>query len=295
MLELIIVTGFVGYLVYLRYYADQRTEAQKETERLQDGIQLLDNEQLGPALAYFNEVLRVKPSSAVAYLYRAQIYAALGDPTAALADLSQGKSYDDTIAELHIASGRIQYAEQNYLAAFQDFDKAIFYTHGQIAEPFRWRGVARQHLDQLIEAEQDLKTATLLDAQPTLRSAPVSVKKKPFFDRQFWLHTGLIGMNSVILLYIVRQSPFIHFPYFWAAATAVGLGFLEPRRGWALALLQAVLLLIGYYTVLLPSVVNIRQDVEAFGVFGSIGLTFVGSLIGSVLQKSLRTSPKRRS
>jgi tetratricopeptide (TPR) repeat protein len=189
---------------------------------------------------------------------------------------------------LHLEAGKIRYEAGDYPAAFQDFDKAVFHNHGQAAEPFRRRGLTRQRLGQSTEADRDLAQALLLEARLLTRPAPKPTGKPPFFDRMLLLHAGLAVMNAVVLLWIVRHSPFIHYPYFWAAATAVGLGFLEPRRGWVLALLQAALLLAGYGAVLLPDTVNIRREVEAFGVFGALGLTFVGSLIGSVLQRSMR-------
>lgn len=286
MLELTTLAVFIGYLIYLRYYADQRTDAQKEADALREGITLYDTQKLAEALTYFNRVIQEKPASPVAYLYRARIYQLLGDSQASLTDLGRGKSYDDTIADLHLESGRIQYEAQAYQAAFQDFDKAIFYDHGQTAEPFRWRGLVRQHLGQLAAAEQDLAQAVRITERPP--APPKPTRSGPFVDRMLLFRTGLVVLNCAILLVIIRRSPVIHYPYFWAAASAVGLGFLEPKRGWVLAVLQAMLLLLGYYRLLEPDVLRTRREVELFGLFGSIGLTFAGSLIGSVLQKAQR-------
>lgn len=285
MLELTAISVFVGYIIYLRYYADQRSKAEIEAERLKEGIQLFQTDQYAKALAYFNDVIQATPSSAVAYLYRARIYRALGDSQAALADLSRGKSYDDTIAELHLESGQLHYRAQAYPMAFQDFDKAIFHSHGDMAEPYRWRGLTRQHLRQPDEAEQDLTKFRLLQERPATILAQPAVESR-FFNRQLLLHAGLTLLSSLILVYIVKKSPVIHWPYLWAAASAVGLGFLEPRKGWALALLQASLIIIVYYAVVGPSPLSTHRDVETFSLFGSVGLTFAGSLIGSVIRKA---------
>lgn len=285
MLELTAISVFIGYIIYLRYYADQRSKAELEAERLKEGIVLYQTDQYAKALAYFNDVLLTKPSSAVAYLYRARIYRALGDSQAALADLSLGKSYDDTVADLHLESGQIRYQAQAYSTAFQDFDKAIFHSHGDSAEPYRWRGLTRQHLRQSAEAEQDLARANQLDQRPApTRDQPAVAAG--FFTRQLLLHAGLTILSSLLLVYIVKKSPVIHWPYLWAAASAVGLGFLEPRKGWVLALLQAFLLVVVYYVAVGPSPLSTHREVETFSLFGSVGLTFVGSLIGSVLQKA---------
>ncbi|GAB3015027.1 tetratricopeptide repeat protein [Spirosoma pulveris] len=286
MLELTALTAFIGYIIYLRYYADQRSKAEIEAERLRDGITLFQNDQLAEALAYFNEVIRTKPDSSVAYLYRARIYRTLGDTKAALDDLSRGKSYDDTVAELHIESGQIHHQAHDYVTAFQDFDKAIFHSHGEAAEPYYWRGLTRQQLHQDLDAQQDLDKASRLEALGRSRALIQLPGKRAFIDRQLVLNAGVTVMSGLILLYIIKKSPVIHWPYLWAAASAVGLGFLEPQKGWMLALLQAFFILVGYYGLVGPDPVSTHREVEVFSLYGSVGLTFAGSLIGSVLRKA---------
>jgi tetratricopeptide (TPR) repeat protein len=285
MLELTAITAFVGYIIYLRYYADQRSKAEIEAERLKEGIQLFQADQYADALSYFNKVLDAKPSSAVACLYRARIYRALGDPQAALTDLSRGKSYDDTLADLHLESGQIHYQAQAYSTAFQDFDKAIFHSHGDKAEPYHWRGLTRHQLGQTDEANQDQAKAKQLHQRAA--TAPVQAAvTSGFVDRPLVLHAGLTILSSLILVYWVKTSSVIHWPYLWAAASAVGLGFLEPRKGWVLAILQAFLIVTLYYAVVGPSPQSTHREVETFSLFGSVGLTFAGSLIGSVVKKA---------
>jgi tetratricopeptide (TPR) repeat protein len=223
----------------------------------------------------------------VAYLYKARIYRALGDARQALVELNRGKSYDDTLADLHLESGQIHYEARQYETAFHDFDKAIFHAHGDTPEPYHWRGLVRQYLQQPTEANQDLVKARQLVQQQQQRQAMTQPTSKPaFFDRRLLLNAGLTVMSGLILLYIIKNSPVIHWPYLWAAASAVGLGFLEPRKGWVLALLQALLIMLGYYLVVGPDPLRTHQEVEVFSLFGSVGLTFAGSLIGSVLRKA---------
>ncbi|GAB3776398.1 hypothetical protein GCM10028818_21940 [Spirosoma horti] len=288
MLELTLVSAFVGYLIYLRYYADQRTNAQKEAEQLREGITLYETGQLARSLAYFNNAIATRPTSAVAYLYRARIYRDLGDQQAAMADLNQGKSYDDSIAELHLESGQIHYQQQDYTTAFQDFDKAIFHTHGDMAEPYHWRGLVRQQLHQMEQAEQDMAKATQLDQLAKNKPLAAPIAQNGFFDRRLFLNAGLTVLASSILLYLIKISPVIHWPYLWAASSSVGIGFLEPRKGWAVAILQALTILVGYYVIVGPDQLSTHREVETFSLYGSIGLTFAGSLIGSVLRKAQR-------
>ncbi len=284
MLELTLLSVFIGYLIYLRYYADQRTNAQKDAEQVQEGIKLYETGQLALSLTYFNKVIATRPTSAVAYLYRARIYQELGDQQAALVNLNQGKSYDDSIADLHLESGQIHYHQQDYLTAFQDFDKAIFHTHGDVAEPYRWRGLVRQQLHQLQEAEQDLAKAAHIDQ--TIANKPLAPERRAFFDRRLFLNAGLTLLASLLLLYLIKKSPVIHWPYLWAASSAVGIGFIEPRKGWILAIFQSLISLFAYYIIVGPDLLSTHREVELFSLYGSIGLTFAGSLIGSVLHKA---------
>lgn len=286
MLELLTISAFVGYIIYLRYYADQRTAAQKEAERLREGIDLYDAGQFAAALKYFNAALQAKPSSAVAYLYRARIYRGLGDPQAALTDLNRGKSYDDTVADLHLETGQIHYEQGDYVAAFQDFDKAVFHDHGDTSEPFRWRGLTRQHLHQPVEAEQDLAKAAQVQARATAQPSPTPPESTAFVNRNFLLNAGLTVLTAAVLLLLIKRSDVIHWPYLWASGSAVGIGYREPRKGWALAIFQALFILVGYYVVVGPNPVSTHREVEAFSLFGSVALTFIGSLVGSVLKKA---------
>ncbi len=287
MLELTTLTVFIGYLIYLRYYADQRTNAQKEADRLRDGIELYTSGQLADALTYFNRAIADQPKSSVAYLYRARTARALGDLAAARHDVDQGKSYDDTVADLHLESGQLHYDQGEYQAAFVDFDKAVFHAHGDEAEPYRWRGLARQHLHQDEASRQDLKQA---DALAQVQATPIAPAGPPiranFFDWRLLQHAGLIFLSSILILVVIKHSPVIHWPYLTAAISAVSIGFLETRRGWILALQQAMTLWIGYTFVAGPSDLSTQHEVEAFGLYGSIGLTFVGSLLGSVIKRA---------
>jgi tetratricopeptide (TPR) repeat protein len=285
MLELTALSAFIGYIIYLRYYADQRTAAQKEADRLGDGVRLYDSGQTAGALAYFNAALADQPKSSVAFLYRARIYYDLGDPTAALADLERGKQYDDTIADLHLETGRIHYEQGDYDQAFKDFDKAVFYNDTNQPEPYRWRGMAGQKLRRTDLSQSDLERADTLAKAAT---APIADQLAPtsFFDRRFVLHMGMIVLTSVLLLLIIKRSHVIHWPYLAAAIVGVLIGFLETRKGWALAVEQALLLWLGYTFIAGPAVGGHRQDLENFSLYGAIGLTFIGSLLGSVIKRA---------
>lgn len=284
MIELLTISTFAGYIIYLRYYADQRSDAQKQADELREGISLYDNDQFAASLAYFNNALSTRPKLSVAYLYRARIYRALNDTKAALAELDKGKSYDDTIADLHLETGQIQFERRNYQQAFLDFDKAIFY--GATAEAYYWRGRTRQHLDQPEEAARDLaKAEATVDAARDVLGQPLPTATC-FVNQTLLIHAILTTVNALMLLILIKRSTVIHWPYLLAAFSAGAIGFAEPRKGWLLAIWQVLLLIIGYWLVVGPAQSSVARELEAFCLYGSIGLTFVGSFLGSILKRA---------
>jgi hypothetical protein len=77
------------------------------------------------------------------------------------------------------------------------------------------------------------------------------------------------------------------FALFCYAGAGSRLGFLEPRRGWLLAVVQATVIWLSY-KLIVPTPDNYADSqVEAFGLYGTMILTFVGSFIGGVLKRAL--------
>ncbi|MVM33029.1 hypothetical protein GO755_23515 [Spirosoma sp. HMF4905] len=108
-----------------------------------------------------------------------------------------------------------------------------------------------------------------------------------FFDRRLLINLGLTLISSAIILFCIKITPAIHLPYFVATALATGLGFLEPRKGWFLALTQAISIFF-VYTILFPTTDSPSdRDLENFGLYGSMILSFVGSFIGGLLKRGL--------
>lgn len=107
------------------------------------------------------------------------------------------------------------------------------------------------------------------------------------FDRRLLLNLGLTLISSFLILVCIKITPSIHLPYLVTPALAAGLGFLEPRRGWLLALVQVGTIWLGY-TLFVPTPDDSRDGtVENFGLYGSMILTFVGSFIGGLLKRAL--------
>ncbi len=285
-MEILLTAAIISYVVYLRYYADFSTKAERERTQLQHGIDLYNTNQLDAAQHYFSQQIQKHPKQSIAYLYRARCRRELGDTNAALADLRTGESYDDTVADIHVETGRILYDQRDYPAAFTEFDKAVFYSQGQEAMSYYWRGLTRQKLNQPTEAQTDLDKATTLEQSPP--EIPSSIPATTtFWDRRLLTNSVFVLIHSLMLLYAIKQSPVIHGPYLMAAVSAAAIGFAEPRKGWFLAILQVVSILVGYYVFTETPTNGGKRELEAFNLYGSIGLTFVGSFIGSILKRAM--------
>lgn len=105
-----------------------------------------------------------------------------------------------------------------------------------------------------------------------------------FFDRKFFLHTILDGLGGMLVLLVTRQGYGIHVPYLAAVLSGISLDWLQPRKGWLLALVQVAVLLAGYVLLMDQFV---RKDLAAFSVVGSVGLILVGGLLGGVLKRNV--------
>ena len=108
-----------------------------------------------------------------------------------------------------------------------------------------------------------------------------------FFNRRLFINIGLTLLSSLIILFCIKITSSIHLPYFVATALATGLGFLEPRKGWFLALTQAVTIWLFYMIFVSTPDGPADRDIENFGLYGSMILSFVGSFIGGLLKRAL--------
>lgn len=106
-----------------------------------------------------------------------------------------------------------------------------------------------------------------------------------FFNRRLLLNIALTLVGSALLLYCIKETTVVNLPYLLATVLAMALGFLEPRKGWFLAVIQAMTIWI-VYTFFLDHPTN-SSDIERanFSLYGSMILTFVGSFIGGLLKR----------
>ncbi len=286
-MEFLVLIALAGYIYYLRNYADLRSNAEKEAASLNEGIQLLKSGETADAFKYFDAKIRIQPKSPVALLHRAQCYVEMNEIDAARKDLSAGLSYDDSVFELHLETGKIYYNEQNFKEALLYLDKAIIKSGGKNAESYHWRGLTNEKLNLPQQAEQDFQAERNLSDMAENQSSQLFTPPRTHFDRRLLANSLLTILTTCLLLWMIKNAESIHLPYLVAVAASMSLGFVEPYKGWMLALLQGALLWLGY-TFLCPEPESGgQQELENFSLYGSIVLTFAGSFLGAFLKRAI--------
>jgi len=286
-MEFLVVIAFFGYIYYLRNYADLRTPSEKEAAALSEGIMLYENGQIDDALAYFDERVRQKPKSSIAYLYRGLCRKALGDSEAAKSDFLSGLSYDDQVYMLHLELGKL-YLEQNQPEpALASLHRAVALSEEASPSPYQWRAEAFSKLGRTSEANGDFDHANELTQLLKAGRMASPVSKTPFFDKRLVINMVMIVLTSALLLYVVKNAESIHLPYLVAVFASISIGFVEPYRGWLLAITQCILLLAGYFLLATRPDDQARQELENFSLYGSMILTFAASFLGGFLKRAL--------
>jgi len=287
-MEFLIVLAFFGYIYYIKNYADLRTKTEKEIAALKDGIALYESRKINEAFDYFDQRIQSRPNSGAAYLYRALCYKERQNSEAAFKDLQTGMSYDDSIYTLHLETGKLYFEKQDFENALTSFNKAVLYAGNTDPETYRWRGLTYKKLNRNSEAESDFAQEQQL--MEGTKNIPASASiSDPFLNRRFLVNIILIIFTSGILIAVIKQAESIHLPYLVAVFSAICIGFVEPQKGWFLAILQSFFLISGYFLFTGLPESGGRQEVENFSLYGSVILTFAASFLGSFLKRAINT------
>lgn len=103
-------------------------------------------------------------------------------------------------------------------------------------------------------------------------------------DSKFVRHILISAAISSLLIYIIYHSIGTG-AYIMMSALALSsffIGYLEPRRGWIMALLQVVILLSVYFLELFKPV---SADLAMFGTFVGCGISLVFSFVAGRLAR----------
>ncbi|WP_266365998.1 tetratricopeptide repeat protein [Tellurirhabdus rosea] len=153
---------FIPYLVIRYYFIDHDTPAEKDLARFAKGIRLIKSRQYDDALLYFDKAVKENPKSAIALAMRGKCHLMQDNPYSALYDITQALALDNTFAESYLDRGMAFYTLGHYQESFLEFDKGVWFTRGQDPNAYRWRALSRIQLQQIQQAENDLRRAVNL-------------------------------------------------------------------------------------------------------------------------------------
>lgn len=146
------------YLVIRIILSNDNEQISKEAKLYREGIDLIKQRRYEQAFDYFNNALKEKPKSALAYAFRGKCNLELGDFYAAIYDCTEATTYDHTVADAYLNKGIALYKLELFKEAFLEFDKAVWHFKNN-GEAFKWRALACIRLGIIEKAEKDLKRA----------------------------------------------------------------------------------------------------------------------------------------
>lgn len=181
-METFLLSFFLVIYIVVRYYTtDHDTASEKDRKRFADGIALFKTGDFSAALVYFDQKVKENRRSAIAYAYRGKCNLKEDNIYSALYDFAEALSFDTTLDDVHLNKGTVHYQLGEYNEAFLCFDKAVWFSRGEVSDAFRWRALARLKLHQHSQAERDLQKAVQLgdeDAAFVLSQPPFARRLK---------------------------------------------------------------------------------------------------------------------
>lgn len=287
-MEILITIGIIAYIVYLAYFGDHRSKSEKEEERLKEGITLYTNQNVSSAFQFFQEQINEGAGSCVAYFYLGKCHAKSGESEQALSNYRIALSLDDHYYPLLLELGGFYFKSNRNEEALVVLNKAVEVWNGGAPAPFILRAGILGALGRNEEAEQDgVYQQAFLSRIEDGVPIPNGVKAS-FFDRRLLRNLAVTLITSLSVVYSVKASQTIHVPFFVAVLSAILIGFIEPERGWFLALIQAGMIFGGYAFLNTVLEFPVRSDFETFALYGSVILTFAAGFLVGTIRKSIQ-------
>ncbi len=110
---------------------------------------------------------------------------------------------------------------------------------------------------------------------------------KSFLTPGFFRNLLIAAASGLIISYSGFRSEGVHVPFLLNMLFSVGLGWLEPKKGWALALVQVVVIFVSYYVFIGSDLlVAERPDVAQFATYLAAVPTLAGSFMGAFMKRA---------
>ncbi|MEO0355429.1 MAG: tetratricopeptide repeat protein, partial [Cyanobacteria bacterium P01_A01_bin.3] len=150
------------------------------SDPFQEGLQLVQHNQLNAAVQLFTQAIEQGDRQAVAYSNRCLVRLQLEDYSAAIADCSealrQSPSRPSISSEVYLNRGLAHYRLHHYDDAIADYNRLLFLNRQDFRGYYN-RGLSKVALRKLYSALEDFKQAERLS-----RQEPSSIRAKIFND-----------------------------------------------------------------------------------------------------------------
>jgi tetratricopeptide (TPR) repeat protein len=158
----LVAVPFAIYVLYWVYYGDHDTALDKDKKYFSIGINLFESRKFDEALTFFENALKSKPKSALAWLMKGKCHTALENYYSANFCFEQSIVFDNTIPETYFEKGKAHYLLDDFVQAIYEFDKAEWHFHETNTNIYRWRSMTFYQLGKQNEARKDIEKAAFL-------------------------------------------------------------------------------------------------------------------------------------
>lgn len=108
-----------------------------------------------------------------------------------------------------------------------------------------------------------------------------------FLTPVFLRNLCIAAVSGLVISVSGFKSESVHLPFLLNMLFSVGLGWLEPKKGWALALVQVAVIFVSYYLFSSSDLlVAERPDVAQFTTYLAAVPTLAGSFMGAFMKRA---------
>lgn len=98
----------------------------------------------------------------------------------------------------------------------------------------------------------------------------------------------LVILNALIIVYVNCHAGAVHFPLLVSMLLSIMVGWLEPGKGWILAIIQVVMIWVFFLSFTESNfMITVNEGIAVFTTWLSLLTTFSGSLVGGMVKRNL--------
>lgn len=143
------------YCGLLLAFGVHKTPVMRDEKRYQAGVRLVEGQKYQEAITYFENVLKKKPHSALAWSYKAECHLIMQEYYQCIAACDRALQIDYTLRDCYLFRGVAFYELGEWEDALGDFEKAVWHFREKHPETFKYRGLTHYQLGHYEKAKKD--------------------------------------------------------------------------------------------------------------------------------------------